>query len=839
MKRELLAVCLASATLVAAAAPRVSTDSIRLDCVGSAYRISYRLENGPAVITMSLFTNEVQLLNVSGLEGDVFKCVETGDHVVTWKARKFLPGLSIKDKSFKIRVTAWSPDNLPDYQVTGLVDPFETRWYASLDELPDGGLSNRIYRTERIVMRKIPARGVAFRVGCGSEYSFSVSRMTPDGSRLLTLSEDYYIGLYEFTQGQYVNGVGRDNPSYFRADNASWTSWVTEEEHGRCDERPLENRAYNSFHGSSDAVGTTSDLGILRDRTKIDFDVPTEAQWEFAARAGVTTPWIDGKIMTAGSGLKDYGGFGYLQPYDYGKDSSGNARNHWPFTLPVGRFRANKWGLYDIHANVSEACRDKMNDKAGWMDKVVYPVCAGVDPQGVPEMQNWDRVGRGGSYEHGAGGDSYLGRRYSYFPHEGSKASGYRLVCPAHIASQDGTGSRKVLVSYTVPEGEDVFVTGDVEVNGASVQTVATKSFAGDIGKKVAPGDHKFYWFPEDSYENAGAVSVKVKMWPQSNLPPCLVTDLTLGIANHFYYSSFDALPGGLADNRYRSTHLVLSHIPAANVIWRMGYDTTVGATSARRTESAHHYVKLTSDYYMGIYPVTQSQYENVVGSNPSVWADDASAPFRPVNNVSSQTLRGTAKSWPQDGHEVDPSSVLAKFRSRTGLQFDLPTEAQWEFAARGGDNANGYCNGLTYSGRSGQDATGHYLSDYAYFAVIWTSTDPRYISRTREVGKGLPTGWGLYDMQGNAWDLCLDWMNVAEDWYKSDYSATYVDDATPIVDPLGCASADAKNEGKRAMRGGSIYQGSDNIDIPFRYSDSNESEGTSGVTFRLVTPVL
>jgi len=837
MKHAILASCVQSAVLAVTAAPQIPADSIQLSSVGSGYRISYRLENGPAVVTMSLFTNDVQIANVSGLKGDVFARVESGDHAVTWRARKYLPGLNVKDKSFRIRLTAWSPDNPPDYQVTSLKSPFETRWYASLEELPDGGLSNRIYRTEKIVMRKIPARGVAFRSGCGSEYSFSGSRLQPDGSRLLTLSDDYYVGVYELTQGQYVNGVGRTNPSYFRADNSAWTSWVTEEEHDRCDERPLENRSYNSFHGSGDKVDAASDLALLRQNTGIEFDVPTEAQWEFAARAGVTTPWTDGAITSVGSNLKPYGGFGYLSPYDYGKKSDGSVRDHWPFTLPVGRFLPNKWGLYDIHANVSEACRDKMNDQSDWMDKVVYPECAGVDPMGVPDMQNWDRVSRGGSYEQGAGSDSYLGRRYSYYPHLDSKTTGFRLICPARAGSVAAHG-RKVLVSYTVPEGDSVFVTGDAQVNGTSVQAQATKSFAGDIGKKVAPGIRKFYWFPEDSFEQNSDVSVKVKTWPISNPPPYLVTDLTLGIANQSVYSSVDALPGGLSDVRYRTTHLVLRHIPAANVVWRMGYDTTVGATNDRRTKSAHHYVKLTSDYYMCIYPVTQSQYKNVTGDNPSTWTDDASAPFRPVDKVSSQTLRGTTKSWPQDGHAVDSSSVLAKFRSLTGLQLDLPTEAQWEFAARGENNANGYCNGLTYSGRSGRDASGHSLSDYAYFAVTWTSTDPRYISRTREVGKGLPTGWGLYDMQGNAWDLCLDWLNVAENWYKNDYSGTYVNDATPICDPVGCASADAGNASKRAMRGGSIYQGSDNIDIPFRHSESVESAGASAVSFRLVNSV-
>ncbi len=835
LRNVFAAVGIASAAWCAGASPVIPEESIRLDRIGAGttYQISYRLENGPAVVTLALFTNDVQVSHVSGLRGDVSVPCEAGERSILWRARRSLPNLKIDDKSLRIRLTAWPLDNLPDYQVTDLVAPRKTRWYASVDELPDGGLTNRIYRTEKLVMRKIAARGVPFRMGCGAEYPFSAARLTPDGLRTVTMSDDYYIGVYELTQGQYANGVGRDNPSQFRADNAAWTNWSTEDEHERCDERPLENRSYNAFRGSGDEVGADSDLAVLRANTQIAFDLPTEAQWEFAARAGVTTPWADGSQTQAGAALKAYGGFGYLAPYDYGTGADGTARNHWPFTLPVGRFLPNRWGLYDIHANVNEACRDKMNDQSGWQDKVVYPVCAGVDPQGVPEMQNWDRVARGGSYEQSPGGDSYLGRRYSYYTHVGSPSVGFRLVCPARLGSASGD-VRKVLFTYTVPEGEDVFVTAEATKGGASVQAQATFAFAGDVGRRVSPGEHAFYWFPNADWSDDGGVSMKICRWPLSTPPPCLVTDLSLGLSNQSFYASFDALPGGLSDVRYRTTHMVLSRIPAAAVVWRMGYDTTVGETSARRVKSAHHYVKLTSDFYLGVYPVTQAQYRQVTGLNPSAWQDDASAPGRPVNQVSYQTLRGTGKTWPQDGHAVDSDSVLARFRERTGLLLDLPTEAQWEFAARGEDNPNANCTGLTYANRTGVDAQGRRLSDYAYFAPVWNQPP----SSLREVGQGFPTTWNLYDMQGNAWDMCLDWLNDAEGWYRGDYAAAFVSETEPLTDPVGCATPDADHAERRVVRGGSIYQGSDNIDIPFRHSECVQSAGAKTVSFRLACTV-
>ena len=92
---------------------------------------------------------------------------------------------------------------------------------------------------------------------------------------------------------------------------------------------------------------------------------------------------------------------------------------------------------------------------------------------------------------------------------------------------------------------------------------------------------------------------------------------------------------------------------------------------------------------------------------------------------------------WPSSS-AVDSSSFLGKLRARTGLDFDLPTEAQWEYACRAGTTT-------TYS--YGDSADGNYM---------WYTDSSS--SQTHEVGTKQPNPWGLYDMHGNVQEWCLDW---------------------------------------------------------------------------------
>ena len=155
----------------------------------------------------------------------------------------------------------------------------------------------------------------------------------------------------------------------------------------------------------------------------------------------------------------------------------------------------------------------------------------------------------------------------------------------------------------------------------------------------------------------------------------------------------------------------------------------------------------ITKPFYIGVFEVTQKQYELVMGSNPSAYKGDT----RPVEYVSYDMIRGSSagSGWPTSA-TVDGDSFLGKIQSRTGLNLDLPTEAQWEYACRAGTTST-YNNGgstvddLELLGRySGNQNDGR--GGYSLHTVV---------------GSYAPNTWGLYDMHGNVWERCLDWFGT------------------------------------------------------------------------------
>ena len=191
-----------------------------------------------------------------------------------------------------------------------------------------------------------------------------------------------------------------------------------------------------------------------------------------------------------------------------------------------------------------------------------------------------------------------------------------------------------------------------------------------------------------------------------------------------------------------------------ANMVLVEGGTFMMGATAeqgsdAGRDESPAHQVTL-SGYYIGKYEVTQAEWEAVMGTNPSYFKGGN----RPVEKVS----------WD------DCQEFIRKLNSLTGLNFSLPTEAQWEYAARGGRNSRGY----TYSGSNDIGS------------VAWYEDNSG--NETHPVGMKQANELGLYDMSGNVWEWCSD-------WYGSYSSSSQ-------TNPTGAASGSY-----RVNRGGSYYR--------------------------------
>ncbi|MDY3272767.1 MAG: SUMF1/EgtB/PvdO family nonheme iron enzyme [Prevotella sp.] len=176
----------------------------------------------------------------------------------------------------------------------------------------------------------------------------------------------------------------------------------------------------------------------------------------------------------------------------------------------------------------------------------------------------------------------------------------------------------------------------------------------------------------------------------------------------------------------------------------------TMGATAEMKKPMDHekptHRVTLTNDYYIGKYEVTQALWQTVMGNNPSKFKGDN----LPVEQVS----------WD------DCQDFLSKLNRITGKTFRLPTEAEWEYAARGGNKSRGY----QYSGSNN-------LLDVAWF---WDNSG----CRTHAVGTKQANELGIYDMSGNVWEWCQDWYGA--------YSSS------SLVNPTG-----ANSGSYRVYRGG------------------------------------
>ena len=365
-------------------------------------------------------------------------------------------------------------------------------------------------------------------------------------------------------------------------------------------------------------------------------------------------------------------------------------------------------------------------------------------------------------------------------------ASGlFAMPSVSNVSMTQNEASGVVSIGYRL-EGEPAVITLDVLTNGVSIGARNLRDLvdpnAGGLGspvnRLVGVGDHTVLWRPTKTwpgykFEN-GEVSVSVTAWATNQPPDYMVIDCTTK-SNVWYYVDADSLPeGDVTNDTYRTTRLVMRRIPAAGVKWRMG------------TSTSTRYVTFTKDYYMGVYPVTIKQHELLIGSRPSQWGSLDDSDYRPVCRVSYSNIRGSTLLWPSDGHDLAATSYLGKIRAFSGVEVDLPTEAQREYACRAGTSTK-YNNG----------------SDSFSSSIGWVSTNS-----TKAVGLKLANNWGLYDMHGNVPEWCLDW-----------YVASL--DAGDVVDPKGPDSGTA-----RVYRGG-VYGISYN-GISESYSRGSLAPGSS-----------
>lgn len=320
--------------------------------------------------------------------------------------------------------------------------------------------------------------------------------------------------------------------------------------------------------------------------------------------------------------------------------------------------------------------------------------------------------------------------------------------------------TRVVKVSYTLSDGPAI-VTAEFLTNGVSIGRAGSRNVWGDVNKIVRTGDCAFRWQPRKAWPNRelpeNTLSVRLTAWAMDAAPDYMVIDLTAprtdGRDTVSFHPSEDSLPFEITNGLYKTHMLVMRKIPADGVRWMMG-----GAETEFNYQSkweTRHYVTLTNDYFMAVYPVTQAQYAWFMKKEANCVFP---GPDRPVDNVSYVGLRGNTSGhdWPADGHAVAEDSVLGTLSSYTDLDgFDLPTDAEWEYACRAGCPTAFY-DGTTLKVNEWEHPT---LTNLA-----WTADNAG--GQTHPVGLKTPNGFGLYDMLGNVAEWVLDW--AVENHYGS-----------------------------------------------------------------------
>ena len=206
---------------------------------------------------------------------------------------------------------------------------------------------------------------------------------------------------------------------------------------------------------------------------------------------------------------------------------------------------------------------------------------------------------------------------------------------------------------------------------------------------------------------------------------------------------------------------------------------------AARPGEKPAHSVTLTRPFYMGKFPMTQEQYQQVRGENPSEFVGKDN----PVEHLAF----------------YDADEFCMGLRLVLGNELRLPTEAEWEFACRAG-SATDYSSGPS---EADLDRVGWYSANSG--------------NKTHPVGQKAPNKFGLYDMHGNVLEWCQDHV----DYYR----------AGAAVDPQCLATFDGRGFGGRALRGGVWWMPSKECRSASRHLDHLDSKGHSGSGLRVVLP--
>ena len=500
----------------------------------------------------------------------------------------------------------------------------------------------------------------------------------------VTITKDFYIQTTEVTQAQWEAVMGT-TPSFF--DQCG----------GDC---PVENVSWN------DVQKFISRLNSL-DSTEGFFRLPTEAEWEYAARAGTTTAFHSGEIKDTECDDTNLNKAGWYcnnrrVSYEGCVDLSTVGGPSCAGIHAVAQKQANAQGLYDMHGNVDEWCADFYGE---------YDLEDTYDPAGASSGSF--RVTRGGAWPSKAETCRSAERWFNPEDYTGNK-TGFRLVWEKNIYYPDTDND-----GYGDPDGQ--------ALQGWSLPS-------GYSGNNYDCNDR-------DGTIYLGAPEICGDGIDQD----CSGSDRIA--SNEICYDGIDNNCNGEIDENcgepdYKDDKFGLAFKEVEAGSFTMG---SPGTEEGRDEDEIPHLVTLTQSFFIQTTEVTQGQWRAVMGENPSYF--NKCGANCPVENISYN----------------DACEFIDRLNELTDKgTFRLPTEAEWEYAARAGTDT-AFANGDitdTECNDPKLNVLGWYCSDQAVSypgCVDLSAVDGPKCAGIHEVAGKLPNSWGLYDMHGNVQEWCFD----------------------------------------------------------------------------------
>ncbi|MHC6202342.1 formylglycine-generating enzyme family protein [Breznakiellaceae bacterium SP9] len=582
-------------------------------------------------------------------------------------------------------------------------------------------------------------------------------------------------GAYVWTDDDWVMKADANwkNPYFTQTENSPVTcvSW---------------NDAVNYCNWKSRQEGLTPAYTISGTNVKWNLNangyrLPTEAEWEYACRAGTTTPFSTGNNITASQA-------NYDGNYPYNGNAEGTYREK---TTPVGSFAPNSWGLYDMHGNVWEWCWD-------WYD--AYSSANQTDPMGAVSVSS--RVYRGGGWI-GSAALLRSAKRNCIVPTDCDNNLGFRVVRPAVTTSP----------VQTVSLCETAKSTGAADTGSIAVRPeIAAVVFidGGTTGLRVKDGNTALV-------ENAaiGATTVAVRSADGKTYPAAQSVTVQQGQRVGAFIEPEPAdlvrIQGGTftmgspADEAGRDSDEGPQHQVTVSGFSIGKYEVTVAnfrafvQATGYKTEaesSGGAYVWTDDDWVMKADANWKNPYFTQTKNSPVTcvsWNDAVNYcnwKSRQEGLTPAYTISGTNVSW-----------------NRSANGYRLPTEAEWEYACRAGTTT------LFSTGNNITTSQANYDGNDPYNG----NAEGTYREKTTPVGSFAPNNWGLYDMHGNVWEWCWDW--------KGGYSGG------SQTDPIGAASGSY-----RVYRGGGWGSNAAFLRSANR-SDNTPASRDFNLGFRVVRP--